>query len=489
MRLALGAGRARIARQLLIESLLLAAMGGAAAVVVAAWASRFLAQFHRAFRIPLAIDSSWDVRVLVFAIGLSVVTGLLFGSAPVLQTWRADLTHALKAGAAAAGNPRSRLQSVLLIGQVALSTVLLAGAGLFVRTLHNARAQDPTTGADHLLLVKLEPSMNGYADTRGQSFYDDALRRVRAIPGVKSAALVSVVPFGGMRGGTDIIAPDQSKRQVDFNVISPGYFQTTGLALLRGREFTERDRADASPAAVVNEILAARFWPGEDPLGRQFRLVNTPRTFTVVGVVRDGKFRGYRDALRPGFYVPVAQQYRGEMTLEARTAREAAPFGAAVRREIETLDASMPVTEVLTMKARLDDVLSQERLIASFASGLGLLALALSAIGIYGVLSFAVSRRTREIGIRMALGARPFEVSRMVLRESAALAACGFAIGGAGAAMLARMAKLLLYGVTPTDPAAFGFALALLITVACVSALIPAYRAARLDPAATLRSE
>jgi predicted permease len=488
MRLALGAGRLRIARQLLIESLLLAAMAGAAAVIVAAWASRFLAQFHRAFRIPLAIDTGWDVRVLLFAIGVSVVTGLLFGSAPVLQTWRADLTHALKAGAAA-GNPRSRLQSVLLIGQVALSTVLLAGAGLFVRTLHNARAQDPTMGAENILLAKLEPSISGYSNTRGQSFYEDALRRVRAMPGVKSAALVFVVPFSGMRGGTDIIAPGQSQHQVDFNIISPGYFQTAGLALLRGREFTERDRADAPAAAVVNEILAARFWPGEDPLGKQFHQVNPPRTITVVGVVRDGKFRGYRDALRPGFYVPVAQQYRGEMTLEARTVGDAAPFGAAVRREIGMLDASMPMTEVLTMKARLDDVLSQERLIASFASGLGLLALALSAIGIYGVLSFAVSRRTREIGIRMALGARPLEVSRMVLLESAALAGCGFAIGGAAVAMLARMATVLLYGVTPTDPAAFGFALALLITVACVSALIPAYRAARLDPAATLRSE
>jgi len=489
MRLALGAGRVRIARQLLIESLLLAAMAGAAAVVVAAWASRFLAQFHRAFRIPLAIDTGWDVRVLLFAIGVSVVTGLMFGSAPVLQTWRADLTHALKAGAAAGGNPRSRLQSALLIGQVALSTVLLAGAGMFVRTLHNARAQDPTMGAENLLLAKLEPSINGYSNTRGQSFYEDALRRVRAMPGVKSAALVWVVPFGGIRGGTDVIAPGQSQRQVDLNVISPGYFQTTGLAVLRGREFTERDRADAPAAAVVNEILAARFWPGEDPLGKQFRQVNPPRTVTVVGVVRDGKFRGYRDALRPGFYVPVAQQYRGEMTLEARTVGDAAPFGATVRREIGVLDASMPVTEVLTMKARLDDVLSQERLIASFASGLGLLALALSAIGIYGVLSFAVSRRTREIGIRMALGARPLEVSRMVLRESAALAGCGFAIGGAAGAILARMATVLLYGVTPNDPASFGFALVVLIMVACVSALIPAYRAARLDPAATLRSE
>jgi predicted lysophospholipase L1 biosynthesis ABC-type transport system permease subunit len=240
---------------------------------------------------------------------------------------------------------------------------------------------------------------------------------------------------------------------------------------------------------VVNDILAAQFWPGQDPLGKQFRLTNPARTVTVVGVVRDGKFRGYRDERRPGFYVPAAQSYRREMTLEARTAGEAAPFAGAVRREIQTLDASMPLTEMVTMKTRLDEVLSQERLIAGFATGLALLALVLSAIGIYGVLSFAVARRTREIGIRMALGARPLEVSRMVLRESAALAVCGFALGGAGAIVLARMAKALLYRVTPTDPAAFGLALVLLVTVAFAAALIPAYRASRLDPAATLRSE
>ncbi len=489
MRLALGAGRVRIARQLVVESLLLAAMGGVTAVVVSGWVTRFLAQFRRGFRIPLAIDTGWDMRVLGFAIGVSLVTGLLFGSAPVLQTWRADLSDALKAGAAASGHSRSRLQSTLLVVQVALSTVLLAGAGLFVRTLHNARAEDPMGSGENILEAKLEPSVNGYPEARGQRFYEDVLRRVRAIPGVKSAALVSTVPFSGIRGGTDIVAPDQSNRQVDFNVISPEYFQTTGLALLRGREFTERDRADGAPVAVVNDVLAAQFWPGEEPLGKPFRLANTGRTVTVVGVVRDGKFRGYRDVLRPGFYLPAAQQYRGEMTLEARTIGEAAPLIVTVRREIHDLDAAMPLTETRTMKTRLDDVLSQERLVASFASGLGLLALALSAIGIYGVLSFAVSRRTREIGIRMALGARPFEVSRMVLRESAALAGCGFAIGGAGALMLARMAKALLYGVTPTDPAAFGWAFAVLSVVALASGLAPALRAARLDPASTLRSE
>ncbi|MGA2146934.1 MAG: ABC transporter permease [Bryobacteraceae bacterium] len=489
MRLALGAGRVRIASQLWIESLLLAAMGGAAAAVVAAWASRFLAQFHRAFRIPLAIDTGSDVRVLFFAIGVSLVTGLLFGSAPVLQTWRADLVDALKAGAAAGGNPRSRLRSVLLVGQVALSTLLLASAGLFVRTLHNARAQDPTVGVENLLLVQLEPATNGYSEDRAQQLYEDVLRRVRAIPGVKTAALVFIVPFGGMRGGTNVVAPDRSEHQVDFNVISPDYFRATGLAVLRGREFTDRDRAGTPPVAVVNELLAARFWPGQDPAGKQFRSTNPAQTLTVVGVVRDGKFRAYRDSLRPGFYVPAAQQYRPEMTLEVRTSGQAAPFSAAVRRQIQTVDASMPVTEIRTMKARIDDALSQERLIASFSSGLGLLALTLSAIGIYGVLSFAVSRRTREIGIRMALGARPVEVSRMILRESMALAGCGLTIGGTGAVLLARPAKALLYGVTPTDPVTLACAFALLAAVALSSALIPAYRAAKLDPASTLRSE
>uniref|UniRef100_Q02A83 Permease n=1 Tax=Solibacter usitatus (strain Ellin6076) TaxID=234267 RepID=Q02A83_SOLUE len=489
MRLVLGAGRMRIARQLLIESLLLAAMGGAVAIAVAAWATGRLVQFHRAFRIPLAIDTAWDVRMLAFAIGVSVLTGLLFGAAPVVQTWRTDLTDALKSGAAASGNPRSRLRSILLVGQVALSTVLLCGAGMFVRTLHNARAQDPTLHAENLLLVQLEPTLNGYSETRGQRFYENVLRRVRAIPGVRSAALVALVPFSGRRGGTNIFAPDQSQQQVDFNIVSPDYFQTTGLGLLNGREFTGRDSGDAPAVAVVNETMAERFWPGENPLGKQLRTVRPPRTLTVVGMVRDGKFRGYRDELRPGFYVPGSQQYRGAMTLEARTAGNAAAFGAIVRREIAAVDGSMPLTSVLTMEARLDDVLSQERLIASFASGLGLVALTLAAIGIYGVLSFAVARRTREIGIRMALGARPSEISRMVLRESAALAACGFATGGAGAVMLARMAKALLYGVAPTDPAAFGLALGMLTSVALISALIPAWRAARLDPATTLRSE
>jgi predicted permease len=489
MRLALGAGRGRIARQMLVETLLLAALGGAAAMVVGAAASGFLSKFHRAFRIPLALDSGWDWRVAAFAVGASLLTGLLFGAAPVLETWRAGLNDALRSGTAGAGLARSRLRSAMLVGQVALSTVLLAGAGLFVRTLHNARAEGPSAEPAHLLLARLEPSADGFPEEHGRVLYVGALARIRALPGVKSAALTNIVPFGGTRGGTDIVAPDGGVRQVDVNVVSPGYFETASVPLVRGRDFTDRDIAESAAVAVVNERFAARFWPGEDPLGKTFRQTRPPRAVTVVGVTRDGKVRGYRDTLRPGFYVPLAQQYRGEMTLEVRSATNAALLAGAVRRAICAVDAAIPVPDVATMEARLDDALSQERLVAAFASGLGALALALGALGIYGVLSFSVTRRRREIGVRMALGARPAEVAGMVVRQSAVLTGGGLAIGAVAAALLARTAESLLYGVKPLDPVAFGAALALLAAVALAAALVPAWRAARVDPASTLRGE
>ena len=492
MRLALGAGHWRIARQLLMESLLLAAAGGTAAAAVGAWASRFLAGFHRAFRIPLAIDAAWDWRVLAFAVAVSALAGILFGAAPVVATWRADLVGAMKAGSAAAGNPRSRLRGLLLAAQVALCTTLLAGAGLFVLTLRNARAEGPSDAPAHLLLARLEPSTNGYTAERGGRLYADVLARVRALPGVRSAGLVFVVPFSGMRGGHDVIAADGSRQPVDFNVVSPGYFMTAGLPLVRGRDFAEGDGGGVPGVAIVNERFAARFWPGEDPIGRQFRMtdpVEGTRAGTVVGVVRDGKVRSHRDALRSGFYVPLAQQYRGEMTLEMRTASAAALMVGAVRRAVRGLDAGMPLPELETMETHLDDALSQERLIAAFASGLGLLALALAATGIYGVLSFMVSRRTREIGIRMALGARPGEVSLLFLLEPALPAGAGLAVGAVAAALLARLAKSMLYGVAPLDLLSFGAAFGILVLAGAAAAVIPASRAARLDPAEVLRNE
>jgi predicted permease len=486
MRLALGAGRGRIARQVLVESLILAALGGAAALAVGSAVSAFLQQFHRAFHIRMTLDTGWDWRVAVFAVAVSLLTGLLFGAAPMLETWRADLNDGLRAGTAGGGQPRSRLRSALLIGQVALSTVLVAGAGLFVRTLHNARAEAPSREPAHILLVRLEPLVSGYSIERAQRFYTGVLDAVRALPGVRAAALLNIVPFGGMRGGADIVAPDGVRQQVDFNIVSPGYFETGSVPVVSGRDFSDRD---AAPVAVVDERFAARFWPGEDAVGRTFRTVQPARVLTVVGVVRDGKVRGYRDALRPGFYVPLAQQYRGEMTLEVRSSANAALLAGAVRRSIAALDPALPLPDFQTMEAQLDEALSEERLVAAFATGLGGLALVLAAVGLYGVLSYSVVRRRREIGVRMALGARPAEVSRLVLRQSALLAGGGLALGAVGAALLARLAKSLLYGVQPLDPLAFGAAVALLALVAATAAAVPAWRAARVDPASTLRGD
>ncbi len=488
IRLAIGAGRARIAKQLLIEGLLLSFAGGLAAVAVADWASRFLTQFHRPFRIRLAIEPGWDLRVFAFAIAICLVTGLFFGLAPLLQTWRADVNGDLRTNAAA-GKARSRLRNFLVVGQIAFSTVLLAGSALFVRTLANARAQDPTFQAENLLLIPLEPTLQGYDNARGGQFYRAALQRVQQVPGVKGAALVHLVPFSNQRGGTDIAIPGRPKQQVDFNTVSPGYFQITGLPMLHGREFNTGDTDSAPAVAVVNESFAARFWPGENAVGKRFDLVRSSRTLTVAGVTKDAKVRNYRDPLRPGFYVPSEQSYLGEMTIEVRTAVPASQLAGAIAREIQTLDPSMPLTEIQTMQTRLDDSLSQERVLASLTSGLGVLAIVLAAVGIYGVLSFAVSIRKREIGVRMALGARPGEVAGMVLRESATLTAIGLAIGSVGALALARLVTGLLYGVGANDPASFWITGAVLAGVAAIAAAVPAYRAAAIDPAATLRGE
>jgi predicted permease len=488
IRLAIGAGRRRIARQLIVEGLLLSAIGSLAAVGVAALASDFLTQFHRPFRIRLAIEPTWDWRVFAFAFAVSVATGIFFGIVPLLQTWRTDVNSDLRT-TSATGRAHSGLRKALVVGQVALSTLLLAGSAMFIRTLANARAQDPTLGAANLLLIPLDPSMQGYDDAHGAQFYRDALERAAAVPGVKAAALVDVLPLSGIISATEIVPPGQTRQRVDFNVVSAGYFHTTGLSMLRGREFNDHDTPTAPAVAVVNQAFADRFWPRENPIGKSFDLAKSARTLTVIGIAPDLKFRNYRQSLAPELYLPTAQRYIPHMTLELRTAIPSSMLAAAVRSEIQSLDRSMPITGIQTMQAHLDDSLSQERLLASLATGLGLLALVLAATGIYGVLAFAVSRRSREIGLRMALGARRSEVARMILRESATLTAVGLVLGAAGAYMLARLAQNLLYGVAAGDPITFAATSAILATVAALAGAAPAYRAASIDPAATLRSE
>jgi len=497
VRLALGAGRGRLVRQLLTESLLISLLGGTAGLIVAFWTSEFLSSFHRPFKTQLLLETRLDTRVLGFALLISVLTGIVFGLAPALQAARLDLTFALKAETSAAGIGFRKigLRNGLVITQIAFSLLLLIGAGLFVRTLRNAQAADVTLDPGNVLLLKLDLSGQKYDDARGKQFYPQLLERVQSLPGVRSAALVYVVPLVGGRGGTDIvISPpenpsDKQTIQVDFNVVSPGYFETIGIPILRGRDFTDRDRGGAPAVAIVNEQFARRFWPGQDAIGKQFQGTNLPGVIEVVGVARDGKFRNYRASINPCFYVSLLQDYQKAMSLEVRAAADAMSIVAAVRREVRALDKNLPVSDYLTLKSHRDAGLSQEKSAAALLTALGLLALVLAAVGIYGVMSFSVAQRTREVGLRMALGARAGEVLRLMLRQGLLLILIGIGIGLAAALVLTRFVASLLYGVSATDPVTFAAFILALTAVALAACYIPARRAMKVDPMAALRHE
>jgi predicted permease len=477
VRLALGASRARLAQQLLTEGLLLSLAGGAAGLAVAMATARALAGFQL-FGMPSAVESGLDGRVLAFALAVSAAAGLAFGLIPLRQAMRPALFRTFG------------MRNALLVIQVALSLILLAGAGLFVRTLRNAQAADVTRAPENVLLVNLDQAARKYDAVRGPRFFDTLLERLHALPGVRHAAYVMVVPFGGRRGGTDII-PFTGARpvQVDFNRVSGEYFQTVGLPLVRGRAFDARDREGAPAVAIVNEQMARRFWPGEDPIGKRMLADRTMRPMEIVGVVRDGKFRGYRAAVNPCFYLPLAQSYIPIINLEVRLDGNPGRLAAAVRREIQSLDRDLIVPQIQTLRSFRDAGLAQERLQAALLSGLGALALLIAAVGLYGVLAFAVAQRTREIGIRMALGAAAAQVVRGILAQALALIAAGLAIGMAGVLPLAKLVSGLLYGVTAADPATYAVAVGILALVGMLAAMLPARRAARVDPMVALRYE
>jgi len=495
VRLAIGAGRARLIRQLATEGLVLSMLGGAIGLLVAVLSSEIIASLPLPFRFPLLLETGLDFRVLVFAFLVSVVAGVVFALAPARAVLSVNLTSALKVDPGSGVRLRRlNLRNALMISQAALSVVLLVGAGLFLRTLANARATDITAEPGKVLMTSLNIAARKYSEPRGQAFYRQLLARIEALPGVRRAALVMVVPMGGRRGGNDVTiitaGNPSGKRtvQVDWNVISLSYFETVGIRLVRGRAFTDYDRGGAPAVAIVNEEWARHFWPGEDPLGMRFE-VDKRRTVQVVGVVRDGKFRNYRAAIRPCYYEPLAQSYSGMMNLEVRTANEPLPLAPAVRREVAALDKEIRISEMATLESYRDSGLGQERMIAGLLSALGALALALAAIGIYGVISFLVAQRRREIGIRIALGARRGEVLRMVLRQGLALMMIGLACGLAAAAATGHFITSLLYGVRPADPWTFVTIILVLTATALVACYIPARRATEVDPMEALRNE
>jgi predicted permease len=478
VRLALGAGRARLAQQLVTEGLVLSLAGGAAGCVVAIVTAAALSNFQP-FGVRLEAELDW--RTLVFNFTLAILTGVLFGLLPLRQIARPDVPSRSPRG--------SRARNALVVAQVALSLVLLSGAVLFVRTLRNAQSTDPTRDPEHILLLNLNLRPPKYDAARGARFFDALLDRLHSIPGVRNAAYVYVVPFGGRGGARDVALPDGKPLRSDYNAVSSEYFDTVGLPILRGRAFDPRDRAGALNVAIVNEQFARRYWPGEDPLGKQLLVQRPSRLVQVVGVVRDGRFRGYRAIVNPCFYMPLAQSYESHMSLEVRTAGNPAGILAPLRREIRDLDKDMLISEIQTLRTYRDAGLGQERLSAALLSGLGALAALIAAIGLYGVMAFAVAQSTREIGIRMALGAASADVRRGVVFEALALVGVGLAIGLAAALFLSRFVSSLLYEVSPTDPAVYATTAAILIAVGALAAYLPARRASKVDPMVALRYE
>jgi predicted permease len=491
IRLALGAGRARLIRQLMSESLLLAAAAAALGVLISFWASEALLQL-----LPQRATMSLDVRpdwiTVLFAVALSAGCAILFGLAPALQSARTDVAPMIKGDAAGGRSPRFSLGNALVVLQVALSVLMLAGAGLFLRSLANIRSIDPGFRTENLLLASLNPGSNGYKDAALQGLYERLLEQAARLPGVRAASIAQVSPMSGTLWLYTIQVPGYQPAPKEMpmawtNAIGPGYFSTIGARLLAGREFTYRDRAGAPPVVMVNETMARKFWPGREALGQRFAF--NQKQVEVVGVVKDTVYRELREDRPATVYTPLLQGTHDTGTLHLHIAGDAGPIVAGLREALRGLDANLPLFRVQTLERQIDNTISRERLLATLSSIFGGLAILLAAVGLYGVLGYAVTRRTREIGIRMALGAQRADVLSRVLRESLGMAALGVALGLPVAWATSRFVTSLLYGVKPGDPLTYGGIVVLLLGVALLAGLLPARRASRVDPMVALRHD
>jgi predicted permease len=477
IRLALGASRPMLLRQLLTESLTLSLLGGAAGLLVADLVGL-------------------NPRVLVFTLLLSLLTGLLFGLAPALQSARPDLVSTLRNQDAAAGRRRGWLgtRNLLVILQVAVSLISLIGAGLFLTSARAAEKIDPGFDSEKMLVVSFDVGAQGYDEPRGQLFYRQAIDRVEELPGVESAAVAEYAVLLGDVGLSRTVIPEgkelppgETGYMVQINGVSDRFFETVGIPILRGRGFLEADRQGSRPVAVINEETAARIWPGEDAVGRQFQFFGAPDSIEVVGVARNSKY-GFLGEKAPMYlYLPIAQSYASEATLHVRTTGDPASLTGPVRRVAQSLDPRLPLADLRTGSRVLDDALWAPRTAARLLTAFGVLALALAAIGIYGVMSYLVRQGRREIAVRIALGAQRRDVLGQLVRRGMATVAVGVAAGLLAAWALARLAGALLYGTAPTDPKAWGMAALLLVAVALAATWLPARRAAAIDPILVLR--
>ena len=495
VRTAIGAGRSRLVRQLLTESLVLSMVGATVGLASA----RGFARVIGALLPPDLIGSdrvAVDGEVLAFAVLLSVVVGVGFGLIPALRAAGDDLLLALRSGQVAAFGGGRRMMSGLVVGEFALASVLAISAALTVQSFWHLRAEDPGFRSTGVLELSIEPPGANY-DTpdRQRAYLASVMTRLQSIPGVSSAGAINLLPFGGSNWNPELViegrpAPkDQKLPEVDWRLVTPGYFQTLAIPLIRGRLFTDDDRGDAQSVALINEALAKRDFPGEDPLGRRVWTFFEGKAnwTTIVGVVGSTKDQSLAGPARPQMYRPFAQHPKTGMVLLARTSLPPLAIASAARDAVWSVDPDVPIDEVRTLDAVVASSIGQPRVMALLLGAFGSLGLLLGAIGIYGVTSFVVSRRTSELGLRMALGARRSDVVRLVVLNAARLAAVGIGIGLIMALGLSRLLRAQLYGVQPTDPRTFVVVGAGLLAVGLIAATAPARRASRIDPVQALR--
>jgi predicted permease len=489
VRLSLGATRARLVRQLLTESLLLAFMGGALGIVVGYWGKLLLPA-------PVNQAAVTDWRVLAFVLGLTTLTGIVFGIAPALRATRVNVSDALKQTGRSVVGSRSALGKSLLVVQVAVSLMLLVGAGLFLRTLHNLRQVDVGFNPQNLLLFRINPSLNRYDEKRQIAMYTQLLDRIASVPGVRGVALSNPALLSGGVNSTGIFIRGRvyPAGQRDFNnsinrlVVSTNFFELMEIPVVAGRAFSPRDNDSAPKVAVINEAAAKKYFPNANPVGQRFG--SSPETtdqLEIVGVLRDAKYNSVRDPAPPTMYVPYFQTRTGSAVIEVRTAGDPVTVTGGVREAVRQIEPNLPMMDVSTQLEQVERRFSQEKIFAQAYTLFGGLALLVASIGLFGLMSYAVSRRTNEIGIRMALGAQRGAVMRQVLVESMVLVAIGVTIGVAGSLGAGRFVSTLLFGLAPTDAMTIVAATAVMIVVSVLAGFLPARRASRVDPMVALR--
>lgn len=494
VRLALGAGRRRVLQHLVVESVLLFTLGGLVGAVLAYWGAGVLASLQPPVPIPVALDFAPDARVLGFALTAALLAGALFGVLPALRTSRPALVPALKSESAGGGSAHGRLRDLFVAAQVAGSVLLLVGAGLFVRGLGRASAIDPGFQAEGVEIASVDLGINHYSEAEGKDFYRRLEERLRASPGVEVVGLVQTLPLNLENTETVIridgheVSDEHPPHQTDFNVVSPAYFQAMRIPVLRGRAFDATDVEGAPLVAIVNETAARLYWPDGEAVGKRIFLGGSTdaEAATVVGIARDGKYRSLGEEPRGMLYVPFAQHYGPQMTLAVRGDNTT---GAAVRSAMRELDPALPYLH----RGQLSDVIGlsllPQRVAAGVASGFGSLGLLLAAVGLYGILAYTVALRTREFGIRAALGATGGRLIGLVLRRGMVLTGVGLGVGFVAAWGVTQLISGLLFGLNPLDPVTYGGIAATLMVVTLLASWVPARRAMGVDPMVALREE